>query len=108
MKVRFHPEFPQELKRFEAEYGSISPGLAQRFRAEMLAAIDAVKASPSGAGHYVDTGSQIVREFRRRNLRSFPFFVLYGATDEMLIFGGIIPTRSDPVTWLARIGTLGL
>ncbi len=55
----------------------------------------------------MNTGSQIVLEFRRRNLRSFPFFILYGATDDMLIFGGIIPSRSDPVTWLARIRTIG-
>ncbi len=49
MKVRFHPEFPLELKRFEAGYVSISSGLAQRFRAEIFSAIDAVKASPSGS-----------------------------------------------------------
>jgi hypothetical protein len=107
MKVRFHPEFPVELKRFEADYHSISSGLAQRFRAEILAAIEAVKASPGGSGHFVNTGSQIVREFRRRNLPSFPFFILYGVTDEMLIFGGVIPSRSDPVTWLARMETAG-
>jgi hypothetical protein len=45
-----------------------------------------------------------VPEFRRRSLRAFPFFVLYGTTSDSLIFGSVIPSRSDPLTWLARFG----
>ena len=48
------------------------------------------------------TGSTVVPEFRRRNLHAFPFFVLYGWTDDTLIFGSIIRTRSDPLNWLTR------
>jgi hypothetical protein len=43
-----------------------------------------------------------VRELRRRNLRAFPFFVLYGVTDDRLILGAVIPSRSDLLTWLTR------
>jgi len=43
-------------------------------------------------------------EFRRRNLRAFPHFVLYGLFDDRLIFGSVIASRSDPLHWLARIG----
>ena len=68
----------------------------------MLEAIDAIKSSPQGAGHYLQTGSQVVHDFRRRNLRAFPFFILYGVTEEALIFGSVIPSRSDPLTWLTR------
>jgi hypothetical protein len=39
---------------------------------------------------------------RRKNLRAFPFFVLYGIVADQLIIGSIIPSRSDPLTWLAR------
>lgn len=102
MTVLFHPEFPQDIRRFEAEYAAISPGLAARFRRELDTAVEAIKASPSGAGHFLNLGSQVVREFRRCNLRAFPFFVLYGVTDERLIFGSVIPSRSDPLTWLVR------
>jgi hypothetical protein len=35
-------------------------------------------------------------------LRAFPFFILYGLADESLIFGLVIPSRSDPLTWLTR------
>lgn len=57
---------------------------------------------PGGAGHFLHTGSLVVPESRRRNLHAFPLFVLDGWTGEAVIFGAIIPTRSDPLTWLTR------
>lgn len=102
MRVVFHPEFPVDQRKFEAGYAEISIGLAERFRREIDEAVEAIKASPSGAGHFVNTGSVVVPEFRRRNLEAFPFFILYGWTGETLIFGSIIPTRSDPLNWLTR------
>jgi hypothetical protein len=50
----------------------------------------------------LNLGSKIVPALRRRNLRAFPFFLLDGATAQQLIFGSVIPSRSDPLTWLAR------
>ena len=76
--------------------------MAERFQAEIDDAIEAVKAAPTAAGHFVNSGSAIITEFRRRNLSAFPVFVLYGVTGDLLIFGAIIPTRSDPLTWLTR------
>jgi hypothetical protein len=102
MKVVFHPEFPQDVRRFAETYREISPNLAARFLVEVDAAIAAVKNSPVGAGHCLNLSSKIVPELRRRNLRVFPFFILYGATAEQMIFGSVIPSRSDPLTWLAR------
>jgi hypothetical protein len=102
MKIVFHPEFPNDQRNFQAGYSEISDGLAARFRQEVDDAIEAIKASPDGAGHFVHAGPKVVREFRRRNLRAFPFFVLYGWTGDTLIFGSIIPTRSDPLNWLTR------
>ena len=78
MRVSYHPDFPKDIKRFEAQYGEISPGLALRFRREVDKAIERIKAAPVSAGHFVNTDSQIVKEVRRRNLSGFPFFVLCG------------------------------
>lgn len=102
MKVVFHPGFPADQRKFETSYAEISAGLAQRFRREIDEAITAIKAAPGAAGHFVNTGSSVTTEFRRRNLDAFPFFVLYGLTGDTLIFGSITPTRSDPLHWLAR------
>lgn len=102
MTVIFHPEFPNDIRKFEAGYLQISSALAARFRAEVYSAVEAIKAAPTRAGHFLNTGASIVPEFRRRNLKAFPFFVLYGIADERLIFGSVIPSRSDPLTWLTR------
>src|SRR5947207_3496619 len=102
MTVRFHPEFPNDIRKFEEGYKNISDGLAARFRNEVDQAIKAIEASPQGAGHFLQTGSGIVVAFRRRNLRAFPFFVLYGVTADSLLFGSVVATRSDPLTWLTR------
>jgi len=102
MKVIFHPDFPRDQRKFRQGYEEISAGLAERFQSEIEQAIAAIKAAPTGAGHFVNTGSTIVPEFRRRNLQAFPFFVLDGCTPDTPIFGAIVPTRSDPLHWLTR------
>jgi hypothetical protein len=103
MRVLFHPNFPLDLRHYADGYRQISAGLAARFHTEIDEAINAVKSAPTSAGHYLNLGSKIVPELRRRNLRAFPFFILYGVSPEQLIFGSIIPSRSDPLTWLTRI-----
>ena len=103
MRVVYHPEFPQDIKRFEAQYGKISDRLASRFRAEVDDAIERIKNSPASAGHFLNTGSKIVKDVRRRNLSVFPFFVLYAVQEDLLVFRSVISTASDPLTWLARI-----
>lgn len=103
MRILFHPEFPVDVRRHAAGYEEISLGLGLRFRREVDEAVIAIKVAPTAAGHFLNLGSAIVPEIRRRNLEAFPFFVLYGLTpDERLIFGSVIASRSDPLTWLAR------
>jgi hypothetical protein len=102
MRVFFHPEFPQDVRRFEEEYAEVSDGLAARFRQEVDGAMESIKASPCSAGHFLNLRSSVGAELRRRNLRAFPFFVLYGVLGDRLLIGAVIPSRSDPLTWLAR------
>ena len=59
MRVSYHPDFPKEIKRFQAQYSEISEWLAQRFRLEVENAIERIKASPNSAGHFLNTGSKI-------------------------------------------------
>ncbi len=92
------------MRKFESGYAEVSPGLASRFRDEIDSALIAVKTSPQSAGHFLNLGSAVVPEFRRRNLKAFPHFILYGIANDLLIFGSVIPSRSDPLTWLTRFG----
>jgi hypothetical protein len=103
MRVRFHPEFPKDQRKFEDQYAEISEGLKARFRQSVDEAVEAIKSAPSSAGHFVNTGAGVVTEFRRRNVQVFPFFVLYGWNADLLIFGSILPVRSDPLNWLTRL-----
>lgn len=103
MIVSYHPEFPKAIKRFEAQYREVSEKLGLRFREEVEQSIRQIKAAPSSAGHFLNTGSQIVKEVRRRNLPSFPFFVLYGVAGEHLVFRSVIASASDPLTWLKKV-----
>lgn len=102
MKVLYHPKFAGDIRRFTLQYRAIAPHLADRFAVEVDAAIAAIELSPMGAGHFVHTGSRIVKGARRRNLRVFPFFILYAVADDQLIFGSVLPSAADPLTWLAR------
>lgn len=102
MRVVYHPDFPKDIKRFEAQYGQVSPRLALRFRADVDNAIEHIKLSPNSAGHFLNTSSQVVKEVRRRNLSSFPFFILYGVHEDLLVFRSLIASASDPLTWLGR------
>lgn len=102
MTVLFHPEFVRDIQRFAIKYAEISPKLEGKFRRDIDIALATVKTNPTGAGHFINTGSLILREVRRRNLEVFPFFVLYGLADDRLVFGSVIPSASDPLTWLAR------
>lgn len=102
MTVLYHPEFPRDIRRFAAKYADLSPRLEARFRHKVDSAIIAVIANPSGAGHFINTGSYILHEVRRRNLEIFPFFVLYGLADDRLVLGSLIPSASDPLKWMER------
>jgi len=101
MRVIFHPDFSTDIRRLEAQYSQVSDGLALRLRNEVLQAISSIKSSPTSAGHFVTTAAA-GSNLRRRSLRSFPFFVLYSFTAEELFIGSLIPSRSDPLTWLSR------
>jgi len=107
MKVLYHPDFPKDIIRFAQQYGAISPKLEGRFRSEVDDALFRVRSAPTAAGHYLTTGSSIATDVRRRNFSSFPYFVLYGLHGDLLIFGAVIPSASDPLTWLAGFSNSG-
>ncbi len=102
MRIVYHREFARDIKRFESGYAAISPTLAIRFRERVDEGIAAVIAQPGAAGHFLNTGSLLLREARRRNLKVFPFFVLYGLHDDQLLFASLIANASDPLRWIDR------
>lgn len=105
MKVQFHADFPQDILHFAENYRMISNTLTERFRQEVDSAIETVKPSATGAEHRLEVKSTIVPDLNRRNLKVFPFFILYGIVGQQIIFDSVIPSRSDPLTWQARFNS---
>jgi hypothetical protein len=81
--------------------------LGQRFRAKVIEGIEEIQARPSSAGHFLNTGSKVITTLRRRNLKVFPYFILYGVTGDTLVFGSLIASASDPILWLSRFPDAG-
>jgi len=106
MKVSYHDEFLNDLKKFWLGYLRDSGRAADRFIDESLNARAAIIAHPFSAGHFFQIGKRQVTHLRRRNLKRFPFFILYSydAATDALFFGAILPARSEPSHWLDRFG----
>ncbi len=102
MNAVYHPEFPKDIRRYRARYEAVSVRLGSRFANEIDRGIERIKSSPSSVGNFVNTGSTIIKEFRRVTLPDFPFFILYAIHADEIIIGSLIPTASDPLTWLTR------
>ena len=60
MTVRFHPDFPTDVRTFAARDAEVSSGLRDRFRREIDESSAAIKTAPGGAGHFLNLGSSIV------------------------------------------------
>ena len=65
MRVLCHPELPKDIRRCERDYQEISVGLGARFRDDVDDALEAIKSSPEASAHFLQTGSKVVRQFRR-------------------------------------------
>lgn len=103
MNFLYHPEFPEDVRRIAQKYRRVSERLERRFRAEVDVALARIKSAPASAGHFLNTSSLIVRDVRRRNLQSFPYFILYGSAGDLLVVASLIPSAADPLTWLDRL-----
>jgi len=71
MTVLYHPDFAKDIRKFEAQYLEISTGLAERFPPGGVCRLRRDQAAPEAAGHFLQTGSRVIHEFRRRNLHAF-------------------------------------
>jgi len=70
MKHIFHPSAIQDARRAERDYAKESSLLAERFWLELNEAIDEVFGFPERQ-HFDPSG------YRRRNLKKFPFHILF-------------------------------
>jgi len=104
MHIAAHVEFANDQIKFWSNYSDVSERVAVHFQQQIDDAMLAIMTYPLAAGHFFQIGKRQVTHLRRRNLKRFPFFILYSydtATDA-LFFGAVLPARSNPSHWLER------
>ncbi|MEM1156963.1 MAG: type II toxin-antitoxin system RelE/ParE family toxin [Verrucomicrobiota bacterium] len=89
------PEALEELKQGKLWYNQRLAGLGNEFISEVNQVLSTLAASPM-------LGTEIYRDLRRRNLRRFPYSVIYQVTDDRIDVVAIFHASQDPEKWKAR------
>jgi plasmid stabilization system protein ParE len=88
-----------DIKATYRWYEAQEPGLGQRFRLALEAAITQVHRNPERFRIALD-------HFRRALVRRFPFEVFYEFDNERVVIHLVFHTSQDPDKWRARLGLL--
>jgi len=99
MKVVLRNRFFRDQTEYCSAYLSVSETLGVRFEAEVSAAIEVIVERPTSAGHPIPIISKSGQTVRRRNLRIFPFFILYIVHKDRIVLSRLCALRSDPKAW---------
>ena len=95
-EVQFLPQAEAELLHEVEYYSATGTGAGIRFQAAVEAAIDRAARHPQG-------GAPSPSGTRSMLVKSFPFSVVYRATDREVLIVAIAPHRQRPGYWLNRV-----
>jgi len=95
--VRFLPQAEAELLHEVEYYSSARSGIGIRFQAAVEASLERAARHPLG-------GAPTANGTRSVLVKSFPFSVVYRASQEELLVVAIAPHRRRPGYWLSRLG----
>jgi len=91
---------PSRQQAAQRDYAlTASEKVALRFRDEVDDAIKFIILAPAAAGHLIPRKFPNGVPHRRRNLKKFPFFIVYTYEPEQLAFLWLRPSRSNPRNW---------
>jgi|GEM_PF-616101 len=103
MKVVVDKRFTDSQQSIQHDYElTASEQASLRFRDEVDEAIDSITRFPAAAGHLVRRWFRMGIPHRRRNLKRFPFFIVYAYEPDRLIFLWLLPSRSNPQNWFRK------
>lgn len=91
----FHPEAVAELQRQAVHYEAQSPGLGERFIAQVQTAIRLAESMPK-------IGSPYLHGTRRVYPKNFPHAIVYREVEDALVIVAIAPSRREPAYWRRR------
>ena len=95
MRVELHPAADAEFAVQVDYYEDREPGLGQRFYREVMATLDWIAEHPALP--------RLRKDYRRLNLKVFPFYVAYVVEDELVWVLAVASARKRPRYWRARL-----
>ncbi len=98
--VEFHPKARDEYDHEEAWYFDRSPEAANRFDAEVAAAVDAISSRPRSYPIVLRHGEGLVRS---APLRRFPFRLVFLETQERFLILAVAHAQRRPLYWKDRL-----
>lgn len=94
-RVVFSAAAQAEVREASRFYAERSPALAERFSAELDAAISRIAGSPT-------TWPMVSPRLRRYVLRRFPYIVLFRPDRDAVLVAAVAHQRQDPAGWRDR------
>ena len=93
MNVIFHPKAQQELSQAVEFYEEQLDGLGVLFSKEISQAVDLICLYPEGY-------PLITKHTRKCTLRKFPYLILYGIIDNVIIVSAVAHQHRHPNSYL--------
>jgi hypothetical protein len=94
---RFSSDFPADVTDALSHYDAIATDLGNRFRDALKSTLDQIRERPESFG-YTEPPT------RGAMLSRFPYVVVFRVSENLLQFGGVFHSASDPSRWQARMG----
>ncbi len=94
MKVELHPEADAEFAAQVEYYEDRQAGLGSRFYGEVIACLDRIAKHP--------TGPRLRKQYRRVNLKVFPFYVAYVVEGDLVWVLAVAHASRRPGYWMNR------
>lgn len=96
MKSRFVKPAEDELAEAVDHYDEITPGLGDRFLAEVRSSVRLIETFPKNS-------PAVVREVRKKVLLEFPYSVFHAVAEEEVVILAIAHQKRRPLYWKRRI-----
>lgn len=96
MKTRFLSPAQNELNEAIAHYNKKRDGLGFRFSDEVKLALQRI-------AEYPEAWPQLSKSTRHRQVKHFPYSVIYYLRNEELVIVAVMHNRREPNTWKKRV-----
>ncbi|QEG35370.1 type II toxin-antitoxin system RelE/ParE family toxin [Bythopirellula goksoeyrii] len=100
-KIRFHPGMIDDLTQAIGWYDTKSHRLGDRFRVAVKCSLEEIERSPEANSRVFDD-----EDIRYRQIRSFPYLVLFRLHPGIIHIGGLVHSASDPKKWHSRMSDI--